>query len=248
MHSIVTARIGTALGLAVITLLLADVGVIRALGQSGPSAGDGEVPARIEAASHTFTPMLHPTSTSTTASTITTTTTQSEPSPPPTAGVPAPASASASRSAPASVSRSGAGAGTGDDKAYAMALLREVVPAIWLEAVMVRVEVIPGRTSWSYQGGLIEIGAWQLNSSERRARNTLAHEWGHQAAWKYGTDDYNGAPPAGFPYSGRKGEEMWSDSVGEVLTGVVNPTGGLPPCSTQAQSFTHEFLDAGPGG
>src|SRR5688572_14948801 len=69
---------------------------------------------------------------------------------------------------------------------YAMALLGEVIPARWLAALPVHVNVIGGKTSWSSWGGLIEIGDWHLTSSVDRAKSVLAHEWGHQVAWHYG--------------------------------------------------------------
>ncbi len=133
------------------------------------------------------------------------------------------------------------------DPADALALLQQVVPPRWLAAVPVRIVVIPGNTSWSSWGGLIELGDWHLTSSAARARNVLAHEWGHQVAWLYGTDSYNGAPPAGFPYQGRTPEEQWADCVAEALTGTSNPTGGLGPCPGDALAFTASFFGRAPG-
>lgn len=118
--------------------------------------------------------------------------------------------------------------------AYGNQLLREVVPARWLAVVPARVEVIAGNSSWSNWSGLIEIGDWHLTRSVAKAKNVLAHEWAHQVAWRYGTDAYNGAPPAGFPYNGPLAEEQWADCVAEVLSGVQYPSSGLAPCTSAA--------------
>jgi hypothetical protein len=130
---------------------------------------------------------------------------------------------------------------------YALSLIQQVVPARWLAAVPVRFQVIAGKTSWSSWGGLIEIGDWHLLSSVARARNVITHEWGHQVAWLYGSDAYNGAPPTGFPYSGGNPEEQWADCVAEALTGTSYPTGGLGPCPSDALSFTSAFFSRAPG-
>ena len=131
--------------------------------------------------------------------------------------------------------------------AYAMQLLQGVVPAAWLAKVPAHIEVISGQTSWSSWGGLIQIGDWQLLSSVGRARFTLAHEWGHQAAWLYGTDVFDGAPPAGFPYNGPTPEEQWADCVAQALTGTSYPSVGLGRCPSDALAFTGRWLVAGPG-
>jgi hypothetical protein len=128
-----------------------------------------------------------------------------------------------------------------------MQLVRETIPARWLAAVPVSVHVIAGTTSWSNWSGLIEIGDWHLYSSEARARSTLAHEWGHQVAWHYGSDAYNGAPPTGFPYAGPTPEEQWADCVAQALTGTSYPSRGLGACPTAALGFTQQYLAAGPG-
>ncbi len=128
-----------------------------------------------------------------------------------------------------------------------MSLIHQVVPARWLAAVPVHFLVIPGQTSWSSWGGLIEIGDWHLTSSVARARNVITHEWGHQVAWLYGSDAYNGAPPTGFPYSGHSPEEQWADCVAEALTGTSYPTGGLGPCPSAALAFTASFFSRAPG-
>ncbi len=179
-----------------------------------------------------------------------TTTTTTAPPPPPTVAptttaparrAPAPAPVAAPVTvAPPPMSEPAAPAPAGDATAYAMELVRSVVPGRWLAAVPVYVEVIPGNTSWSSYGGLIEIGDWHLFDSEARARFVLAHEWGHQAAWRFGPDTYDGQPPAGFPGDGSSPEEQWADCVAEVLTGM---SGG---CPTAGFAFTARWIAAGP--
>jgi hypothetical protein len=168
-----------------------------------------------------------------------TTTTRAPRAPKPAAARPAPAPAPAPAAAPTAPSA------TSD---YAMSLLRQVVPSSWLNVVPVHFEIIAGKTSWSSFGGLIEVGDWQLTSSVGRARFTLAHEWGHQLAWGYGTDEFNGAAPAGFPYNGRIPEEQWADCVAQALTGTSYPSGGLGACPGDALAFARQFLNAGPPG
>jgi hypothetical protein len=129
-----------------------------------------------------------------------------------------------------------------------MELLHQVVPSSWLNVVPAHFEIISGKTSWSSFGGLIEMGDWQLTSSVGRAKFTVSHEWGHQLAWKYGTDQFNGAAPAGFPYTGPMPEEQWADCVAQSLTGTSYPSGGLHGCPSDSLAFTQHFLSAGPAG
>jgi hypothetical protein len=146
--------------------------------------------------------------------------------------------------APASVTKDPSPAASPE---YAMSIIQQVIPAAWLAAVPVHIDVIAGKTSWSSWGGLIEVGDWQLMSTVGRARFTLAHEWGHQAAWRYGTDAFNGAAPAGFPYAGPMPEEQWADCVAQALLGTSYPSGGLGACPSAALTFTAAWLHAGPG-
>jgi hypothetical protein len=175
-----------------------------------------------------------------------TTTTTVEPPAPPTTEAPAPPPAPEPPAARAA-STAATAAPPVDGPGYALDLLRQVVPAPWLAALPVRVAVIGGQTSWSSWSGLIQVSSWHLFHAVDRAQNTLAHEWGHQVAWHYGTDEYEGSPPAGFPYGGRTPEEQWADCVAQVLTGTVYPSSGLGACPGAALSFTRAFLDAGPG-
>ena len=121
------------------------------------------------------------------------------------------------------------------------------VPGRWLAAIPVSFQVISGKTSWSSFSGLIQVGDWQLTHSVGDAKFTLTHEFGHLIAWHYGTDAFNGAGPAGFPYSGQLPEEMWADCVAQSFTGTSYPTYPLGPCPSDALAFTTQFLASGPG-
>ncbi len=189
--------------------------------------------------------------TTTTAPSTTTTTTAPPPPPttvaPPPTTAPRPTTTTAAppvTAAPVSVAHDPTPAATPE---YAMSVLGGVIPTRWLAAVPVHVLVIAGSTSYSSWGGLIEIGEWHLTSTLARARNVLTHEWGHHVAWLYGTDAYNGAPPAGFPYTGRAPQEQWADCVAETFTGTSYPTDGLGPCPGDALAFTASFFAWAPG-
>lgn len=239
LHSTSSLLLGTVL------LLLVCVGVVHGQQPDAQAPIDPQVVARVTGLMQTPAPVA-PTTTTTapppppTTTTVPVTvppiTTTTPPAPRPVVARPTTTTVAAPAPAPAV-----------DGPTYAMSIVNEVIPANWLAVVPVRVLVIAGKTSWSSWGGLIQIGDWHLYSSVARARNTLTHEWGHQVAWRFGTDVYNGAPPAGFPYNGAIGEEMWADCVAEALTGTSYPTSGLPRCSSAALSFTHSFFAAGPG-
>jgi hypothetical protein len=215
-------------------------------------------PTEPDAVVRTAAPRATTTTVPPTTTTLPPATTTTAPPPPPTTAPPAPRVTAAPRPVvtiappttvappppPASVVNEPAPAASAE---YAMSLIGQVVPARWLAAVPVRFQVIPGNTSWSSWGGLIEVGEWHLTSSVARAKNVLTHEWGHQVAWLYGTDAYNGAPPAGFPHSGSNTEEQWADCVAEALTGTSYPTGGLGRCPGDALAFTAAFFARAPG-
>lgn len=232
--------------LVTVAILLAGVGVVQA--QQAPPVPSNQV-ERLAAVTELMTTPPP------TAPAPTTTTTAAPPPPPPTTTttVPVPATVPVTTprprvtttTTPPTTVAPAASAAPVDGPAYAMDLVRQVVPANWLAKVPVHIQVIAGTTSWSSWGGLIEIDEWHLfKATTAHAENTLAHEWGHQVAWRYGTDVYNGAPPAGFPSSGA---EQWADCVAEALTGTSHPSSGLGRCPSDALSFTSAFLAAGPG-
>ena len=229
---------GAGLVLATAIVLLGGVGVAQA------RQGHVPEPRRVVAVEPdpwtdrgpVATPVAAPTTTTTVAPTTTVPVTA-----PPTTAPPAPRPQTTTTAAPV------ASAPPTDGPAYALGLIQQIIPARWLAVLPVTIEVIGGKTSWSSWDGLIQIGDWHLFHAVDRAKNTLAHEWGHQVAWHYGTDVYNGAPPAGFPYAGRAPEEQWADCVAEALTGTSYPSSGLGRCPGDALSFTAQFLGAGPG-
>jgi hypothetical protein len=236
---------GTGLLLATVLVLAAGIGVVHA--QQPPSPVAVVSPTVPVDAISAADDLLSTTTTVAPATTTLPPTTTTAAPPPPTTEAPAPRPAAAPRPTTATTAAPPPAAPPGDGPAYAMDLLRRVVPARWLAVLPVTVSVISGKTSWSSFSGLIEIGDWHLYHAVDRAENTLAHEWGHQVAWHYGTDQYEGAPPAGFPYSGRTPEEQWADCVAQALTGTVYPSSGLGACPSDALAFTRSFLDAGPG-
>jgi hypothetical protein len=230
----------TSLLLVTVALLLGGVGVVQAQQAPPITRAQQERLDEVRSIMEATPP---------TAPAPTTTTTTAPPPPPTTTPVPVTVPVTAPRPVPKpTTTTTTAPAPPVDSKAYAMDLVRRVVPAAWLAQVPVRIEVIGGKTSWSSWGGLIQIDDWHLlRSTVAHAENTLAHEWGHQAAWRYGTDVYNGAPPAGFPYSGPSPQEQWADCVAEVLTGSSYPSAGLGRCPSAAVSFASSWIAAGPG-
>jgi hypothetical protein len=121
------------------------------------------------------------------------------------------------------------------------------VPGPWRSAIPVRFELIPGDTSWAYSDGTIKIGSTHANGPESILRATVAHEFGHLIAFRYGSQAYTGAAPEGWPtYSGRP-EEAWADCVGRAFSGVSAPSHGLPACAGSSLSWAADWLRAGPG-
>jgi hypothetical protein len=78
------------------------------------------------------------------------------------------------------------------------------------------IEVISGDTSWAHTSGLIQVGQWHVDQGDPILCWTVAHEAGHLYAFRYGTQEYLGAPPAGFA-SGDV--ETWADCAAFVWTG-----------------------------
>jgi hypothetical protein len=76
--------------------------------------------------------------------------------------------------------------------------------------------VVPGDTSWATTDGTIKVGQWHVDQGGSILCWTFAHEDGHLWAFRYGTQAYLGAPPAGFA-SGDV--ETWADCYAFVLTG-----------------------------
>ena len=122
------------------------------------------------------------------------------------------------------------------------------VPGRWQAAIPVRFEIISGGTSWGHPNGLIQVGTYHANGSSARLRATVAHEFGHLIAFRYGSRAYNGAAPKGWPAYGSNPAEAWADCVSQAFTGVIDPSHGLPPCSGASLSWTRQWLAQGPPG
>lgn len=161
--------------------------------------------------------------TSTTTTTTASTTTMS-PAPPP------------ARAAAAPVAQ--------DLTGRAIAALQSAVPARWLGAVSPSVVIIPGVTSWSVTDGRIKMARYHGGGPWLRLRAVIAHEWGHQAAFRYGTNAYPGAPPTGWPYNGAGPAEAWADCVAKALTGM-NPHRN-DTCVGEPLDFVARWIAAGP--
>jgi hypothetical protein len=110
----------------------------------------------------------------------------------------------------------------------------------------VRLEIIEGNTSWASPSGVIQISSAHMSGSSAHLRATLAHEFGHLVAFRYGDSAYNGAAPKGWPSYGPRPEESWADCVSQAFTGIVDPSHGLPPCSGASLAWTQDWLGQGP--
>lgn len=172
----------------------------------------------------TVAPPPAPTTTTTVATTTTT-------EPPP----PAPSTVEAA-SLPSTVDP-----GTGDPLARARAAFAAGVPSRWWDTVS-SFDTISGTSSFTYPNGRIEIGSYHTSGGWERLKAVVAHEVGHAIAFRYGTGEYPGAPPAGFPVGGARVEERWADCVAVVFTGIQLNAHGLPPCPTEAVMFTADWL------
>lgn len=115
-----------------------------------------------------------------------------------------------------------------------------VVPAAWRARLPVTVEVIPGSVSWGYPDR-IQIAQNHLGSAEL-ADVTLAHEFGHVIAFAFGTREFAGAAPAGWPSATANPAEHWADCVQQVWAGVARPSHGLPPCGGAQLEWTRRYL------
>lgn len=150
------------------------------------------------------------------------------PAPPPPTPAPAPAPAPAPTAVPSA------------EEVY-----RQVIPSAWRAVFSVRFEHIAGNTSWASSNGTIKI-AERHRANRSVLAVTIAHEFGHLIAWRYGTQAYNGAPPSGWPAYSQRPEEAWGDCVSQVFTGIIGPSHGLPPCGGSSLSWTHAWLGSGP--
>lgn len=133
-----------------------------------------------------------------------------------------------------------------DPAARVQAAYESSVPAAWRDAIAVRFELIEGNTSWAAHDGTIQIGSVHANGSETLLRATVAHEFGHLIAFKYGSQAFNGAAPEGWPSYSDRPEEAWADCVSRAFTSINDPSHGLPDCAGASLSWTADWTAAGP--
>jgi hypothetical protein len=127
----------------------------------------------------------------------------------------------------------------------AWAAYETAVPAAWRGVITISIELIDGSTSWGWPSGKIQVSAAHLRT-DAELRITLAHEFGHMIAYRYGSQSPYGAAPAGWPsYSGQP-NEAWADCVAQAFTGIDDPSHGLPSCPAASLAWTASWLAQGP--
>lgn len=120
------------------------------------------------------------------------------------------------------------------------------VPSAWRQAIPVRLEVVPGDTSWARSSGVIQVSEHHARGTEAVLRATVAHEFGHLIAFRYGSQRFVGAAPEGWPPYSHDPAEAWADCVARAMTGVDDPSHGLPSCAGASLSWTASWLGEGP--
>ena len=242
-------RITRPLRLLALVILVLQLGAAAAIADSRTS--DAPASDRVSAqalegsAAQPAQPVMMPETTvpPTTAPAPTTTAPPPPPAPAPSprvAAAPAPAPAPAPTPPPAPPRPA-------DPAARVQAAYETSVPAAWRNAVPVRFQLIEGSTSWAAHDGTIQIGSTHYNGSDNLLRATIAHEFGHLIAFRYGSQAFNGAAPEGWPAYSNRPEEAWADCVSRAFTGVNDPSHGLPSCAGSSLSWTADWVAPGPG-
>jgi hypothetical protein len=131
-----------------------------------------------------------------------------------------------------------------DRRARAFAL---AVPDRWRSDIPIHFELGEGWTSWAYPGGRIVIGRRHAQARFELLVDVIAHEFGHQIAFRYGSGAYLGAPPTGWPSPDHHPAEAWADCVQTVFTGRSNPSHGLPACGGDRLAWAAAWLASNPG-
>jgi hypothetical protein len=126
------------------------------------------------------------------------------------------------------------------------ALFQSAVPAEWRAAIPVQFELIDGNTSYGSSDGTIRISSDHANGRESLLTATIAHEFGHLIAFRYGSQAFSGAAPEGWPSYSDAPEEAWADCVSRALTGYDLPSHGLPSCDGDSLSWTADWVASGP--
>lgn len=128
-----------------------------------------------------------------------------------------------------------------------IATYAEAIPAEWRDAVAPRLELIDGWTSLAYPNGTIEISIGHARGRLEHLRAVIAHEIGHLIAFAWGSQQFNGAAPEGWPGVSSNLAETWADCVSRAFTDLDDPSTGLPSCEDDMLTWTAAWLSAGPG-
>jgi hypothetical protein len=240
-----TAATGTAArplgGLAIGVLVAGVVAALVAAPHAGAAAGSTPTslpgPAAVGApAVDALAAALVPVATVAAPDTTTTTAVPAPPAPPP-APVPVTVAPPVPASPPAPV----------DLQARVEQAFADAVPAAWREGLPTTLRVILGSTSYATGPDLIEVGDGPASGSWSHLLSVVAHEFGHLIAFRYGSGEYVGAAPEGWPDPGfAHPAEAWADCVAQAFTGVVDPSYDLPPCPDATLAWTIRWL-AGEG-
>ena len=214
--------------LLVAILLSLFAGWILGAGSAHSASPDPEPsvsrPATLAETTSTTAVSMPTTAETTTTTTAPTTTTSTLPPAPPVAPAPAPA-------APMDRARA----------AYAAS-----VPAAWRDAVSPRFILIDGWTSWAFHDRTIQVSFGHATGPFEHLRAVIAHEVGHLIAFQWGSQEFNGAAPQGWPGASSNRAETWADCVSRAFTDIDDPSTGLPSCAGDALAWTKDWLAAGP--
>ena len=121
-------------------------------------------------------------------------------------------------------------------------LYHRAIPDLWEQRIYPAIYGIDGYTSYAYTPRTIYLAEYHLRSSDQYLSVIIAHEYGHLIAFRYGTQEYLGAPPRGWPPRTDRPEEHWADCVQQVFLNVVDPTPGLPPCEGAQLQWARDWL------
>lgn len=238
-----------------LTVLLTDPAPAAVTDRSGTSlpspaiaASDPAEPTTTVAPTTTEAPAPREAAPSTTAVTTTTAPPPPTTAPPTTAAptttapaVTSPGPSSAEQTSTASEQESTSGGNESREERLHRAY-RAGVPERWRADIDVQLRIIPGRTSWAHGDGRIEIGESHANDPFDHLTDVIAHEFGHLIAFEYGTGEYPGAAPEGWPAPSERPEEAWADCVQTAFTGRVNPSHGLGPCGSEQLDWAGRWL------
>lgn len=116
------------------------------------------------------------------------------------------------------------------------------VPQHWQNRITPRFRVVEGGTSRAYENMQIDISEYHADSSREYLAVIITHEYGHLIAFRYGSGEYYGAAPKGWPPRTNRPEEHWADCVQAAFMGYSDPVRGLPPCEGEQLSWAKNYL------